>query len=106
MSKRRIWKLMSVVCRHEEFAAKLLANLRGTWRVLLVALIPAGKGGIRSFSGSPIPALAFGDLVRRRIGRRGEEEVLEKGLCPLRSWRKFTLSPRCATHARHTDIPV
>lgn len=46
MSNRRIWKSMSLICRHEEFVTKLLPKLRGTWRVLLVALMSAGKVGI------------------------------------------------------------
>lgn len=46
MSHRRIWKLMSIMSRHKDFVAKLLAKPRWTWRVLLVALRLAAKGGI------------------------------------------------------------
>lgn len=81
ISNRRTWKLMSLICRHESFVAKLLAKLRGSRRGFLVAILPAGKGRIWNLCRSPTLALAL-DLVRRRIGKRGEEEVLQKTVSP------------------------
>lgn len=64
--------------------SKVITKAKRDRRGFVVAFMSAGKGRLWNICGSSLAALAL-HLVRRRMGRRREEEVLEKGLCPLRS---------------------
>lgn len=75
--------------------SKVITKVKRDMKGFCCSIMSAGKGRLWNLSGLPIAALAL-NFVRRSTGRQGEEVVLGKGLCLLRS-------PGCANNSRYPD---